>query len=305
MSIESIYLEIEKFIQMIFKKSKKSGIVIALSGGLDSSVVATLVVRSVGRDKVHLVNFPDKDSNPIHKKHAKYLAQKLNVTFYRKNITPILRKIGSYRFLPIRFIPNRKLKSIIIRYARSHLKKYKNDQSLLINRIDEKFDPLIAKGNVYAIAKHRTRVILTYQYAELRNLMVMGAANLSELLTGTFSKWGIDHCADVMPIVHLYRTQVEELAKFMEIPEFIRNKPADPDVVPGIPDKGSMLGGFATLDKILSAILENTPKSILFDEYGERFVKDLIKLIKHAESMRKIPKSLLSENQFQNLNKYY
>jgi NAD+ synthase len=63
--------------------------------------------------------------------------------------------------------------------------------------------------------------------------MVVGAANRTEWLTGTFSKWGIDHCADIMPLLHLYRSQLEKIAEYIHVPEPIRKKAADPDVMPG------------------------------------------------------------------------
>jgi|GEM_PF-3320127 len=54
--------------------------------------------------------------------------------------------------------------------------------------------------------------------------MVVGAANRTEWLTGTFTQFGCDHIADVMPILHLYRSQLEVLATHLHLPEEIRKK---------------------------------------------------------------------------------
>lgn len=72
---------IESFIKSSLAKMNKDGAVIGLSGGLDSAIAATLTVRSLGPNKMHLVNMPDQDSKPIHQKHAKLLADKLGGDF--------------------------------------------------------------------------------------------------------------------------------------------------------------------------------------------------------------------------------
>ena len=109
-----------------------------------------------------------------------------------------------------------------------------NENHLLADRLHPEPNSWLAKGNAYAVAKHRMRMVMIYQYAEIHGLMVVGAANRTEWLTGTFSKWGIDHCADIMPLLHLYRSQLEVVAKHIHVPESIRTKAADPDVMPGI-----------------------------------------------------------------------
>jgi len=70
---------IELFIKNSLTRMNRDGVVIGLSGGLDSAIAATLTVRSLGTDKVHLINMPDQDSKPIHQNHARQLADKLGV----------------------------------------------------------------------------------------------------------------------------------------------------------------------------------------------------------------------------------
>lgn len=94
---------------------------------------------------------------------------------------------------------------------------------------------------------------MLYQYAETYKLMVVGAANRTEWLTGTFSKWGVDHCADGMRIVHLFRSQIQKMGEFLGLPKYLLAKPADPDVMPGVEDKGALLGDFVLVDQILIA----------------------------------------------------
>jgi len=92
--------------------------------------------------------------------------------------------------------------------------------------------------------------VLHYQ-GDLENLLVVGAANRTEWLTGVFVKFGADGVADLMPILPLFKTQVRQLARYLELPEDIVEKPADPDLFPGFSDKERMFGDEMTLDLTL------------------------------------------------------
>jgi NAD+ synthase len=135
-------------------------------------------------------------------------------------------------------------------------------------------------------------MVMLYRYAEVHNLMVVGAANRTEWLTGTFSKWGVDHCADVMPLLHIYRSQLERLAEYLGVPDEIREKPADPDIMPGIHDKGALLGDFATADKILYGIHSGIGKNELSRIYGEINVNRILTLWELSKHMRESPYQL-------------
>ncbi|MHA1719725.1 MAG: NAD(+) synthase [Promethearchaeota archaeon] len=280
--------DIENLIKNTLKNLNRDGAVIGLSGGLDSAIAATLTIRSLGKEKVHLVNMPEKDSKKIHRIHAKRLAEYLGIPLVVKPINSTLRSLGTYKLLPLRFVPGRKLRKKLIQFGR---KKFlpKNGEGVLIQRLKPKANSWVAKGNAYAIAKHRIRMVTIYQYAEVRNLMVVGAANRTEWFTGTFSKWGVDHCADIMPIAHLYRSQLEQLAEYLEIPEYIRNKAADPDIMPTVDNKGDMLHSFKLADQILYGIEKNIDKSILIKEFGEKNVESLYTLWEYSKHMRESP----------------
>jgi NAD+ synthase len=279
---------IEEKIRTTLKSLNRDGAVIGLSGGLDSAVAAKLTVRSLGADKVHLVNLPEKDSKKIHRNHAKQLADHLGIRLKVKPINSILRSTGTYKLLPLRFIPGRKLRTKLVEFGRNQYIP-KNGESILIKRLKPKENSWLAKANAYVMAKHRIRMVILYQYAEVRNLMVVGAANRTEWLTGTFSKWGVDHCADIMPLVHLYRTQLEQLAKYIQIPKYIRNKAADPDIMPTIDNKGDMLNSFKLADQILYGMENNIGKNTLCQEYGEKNVELIYTLWEFSKHMRESP----------------
>ena len=282
---------IEEKIRTTLNSLHRDGAVIGLSGGLDSAITATLTVRSLGVEKVHLINIPEKDSKKIHRIHAKRLAEHLDINLKVTRINSILRSTGTYKLLPLRFIPGRKLRTKVIEFGRKEFGP-KKGENILLKRLKPNANSWFAKANAYVMAKHRIRMVILYQYAEVRNLMVVGAANRTEWLTGTFSKWGVDHCADIMPLVHLYRTQLEQIAEYIQIPEYIRQKAADPDIIPTIDDKGSMLYSFNLADQILYGIENKIDKNALCQEYGEEIVEHLFSLWKYSKHMRESPYQL-------------
>ena len=294
--------KINNLIKSALNLLHRDGAIIALSGGLDSAVTAALTVKALGKDRVLAINLPERDSKPIHQQHAKRMAKHLDIAFKRIRITNAVKTIGAYKLLPLRIIPSRKLRNKAVDYGKKHFLNH-HGEHLLENRLDPPKNSWIARGNAYAIAKHRIRMVKIYQLAELQNLMVVGAANRTEWLTGTFSKWGVDHCADVMPIVHLYRSEVEILAKFLNIPDWILMKSADPDIIPGDINKEQLLGGFKQTDEILRTVenyfnkIQSTSwlkyRTDLKEELYKTFQKDdvdnILALFENSAHMRESP----------------
>ena len=189
-----VCLEIQDLIRTTMDRLARDGAVVPLSGGLDSAVAATLTVRSLGPERVHLLHMPERDSKRIHRDHARCMAEFLGVPLTTRSLSPLLCASGTYRLLPLRFIPGRRLRAWLVRYARSRF--LKDESNLLAGRLQPEANSWVAKGAAYAVTKHRFRMAVVYRYAQARNLMVVGAANRTEWLTGTFTKWGVDHCAD-------------------------------------------------------------------------------------------------------------
>ena len=283
--------EIEDFIRDSFVNLKCSGAVIGLSGGLDSAVTAMLTIRSLGKEKVQLVNLPERDSNPLHCKDAKRLADYLGMPLTVIDISPTLRAAKTYRILPLSPLPGRKLRTMLVDYGRKNLIEH-NDERLFVDRLQPEGNKWLTRGNAYGMSKHRVRMMLLYQYAELNNLMVTGAANRTEVLTGTFCKWGVDHCADIMPMLHVFRSQLEEIADYIGVPDFIRSKLSDPDLYPTTINKGALLGGFKTADQILYNMENDVDKEVLYKAYDKETVDHLYTLFETSKYMRDCPSHL-------------
>jgi NAD+ synthase len=165
-------------------------------------------------------------------------------------------------------------------------------RSIATARLHPASNSFVAKGNAYAMSKHRLRMLLLYQEAEIYNLMVAGAANKTELMTGTFSQWGCDQCADVMPIIHLYRSHLYPIASHLGVPKEIVDKPADPDIIPGLDNKEEMLGSFAQADRILAALESGAGREDLARRYGVEAVDLIASLVDLSRPMRESPYTL-------------
>ena len=295
LNLEATCQQIERLLQTKLQTLNRAGILVGLSGGLDSSVVAYLAVRSVGREKVTLINLPEQDSKPIHRQHAALVAETLGVELQVRDLTPILDAIGSYDLLQLWHLPGRRARGWLVRLGKA-LVLGRNKEGVLAARLQPKPHSLVAKGNAYAIIKHRMRMVLLYHYAEIGNLMVVGAANKTEWLTGTFSQWGCDQCADVMPVVHLYRSQLQALADYLGLPEPVRSKPADPDVMPGIEDKGKLLGSFEQTDAILWGLENRLDVGEMAATFGREAVERVRHLVELSAYMRQVPYDLSIKN---------
>lgn len=202
--------KITRFIKDYFAKTETKGLVLGLSGGIDSSTTAALSALAIGGDKVLGLILPEKETYNIKDvEDAKLVAEKFRIKTEKIDITPTLESF--YNSIPI-------------------------------------FDPAdrVCKGNI----KARTRIIYIYYYANKRDMLVCGSSDKSETMMGYFTKWG-DVAADISPIMDLYKTQVQKLAKHVGIPKEIIEKPPSPSLWPGQFAEKELGIRYETLDLIL------------------------------------------------------
>jgi len=284
--------EISSFIQDHFTKLNRKVAIVGLSGGLDSSLMASLAVHSLGKDQVKLYYLPERDSKLLHRRHAILLAEDLGAELKIIKFSPALRALRIYRLLPLSFFPGQKLKARAVTYGKNHFLSTTDDE-FLSARLSSAGGPWIARANAYASAKHRMRAVILYKEAERSRGLVIGAANKTEWMTGTFTQWGCDHCADLMPLLHLYRSQIITLAEHLGLPDEVIRKKADPDILPGLDDKGALLGSFKEADLILWGLENQIPLSNLEERFGKDQVKYIQSLIDNSAHFRETPYSLL------------
>ncbi len=289
---DELSLSIEKFIQEYMSRLEREGIILGLSGGIDSAVVSLLCKRAVGPEKVLALIMPERDSKKEHIEDAKRFANEQGFKTKLIDITSYLKRFGIYRyFLSYDLFFVNSMKDEVVKRAYEYYER-KTDENPFITSIrglkDKDYKSILAKGNAYYRIKHRIRMVLLYFYGELENRLVVGAANKSEYQIGFFVKHGCDDSTDIMPILGLYKTQVRELARYLNVPERIIEKPPSPDIMPGISDESAIGISYENLDLILLAFELGWDKQKISDVLGlnEKTVIYVKTLIERSEHMR-------------------
>lgn len=227
--------------QAVQKTLRRRGGVVGVSGGVDSAVVLALTVRAFGPERVAAIALPEKDSEPESVELAQCVAQHYGVPLMVEDITAALTGLGCYRrrdeaiqrvFPKYDAEAGYKAKLVL---PQNLLKEDSiNLFSLTIVAPDgaEETQPLPLYDYLQIVAasnfKQRTRMAMLYYHAEKRNFAVIGTANKNEHAQGFFVKYG-DGGVDVRLIGHLLKTQVYQLAAYMEVPAVIRQRPPTTD----------------------------------------------------------------------------
>jgi NAD+ synthase len=225
--------------EQVFSRFRREGGVVGISGGIDSALTAALSVRALGRDKVLGILLPEKESNPISLTYGELLIKRLGIRSEKVDITQALESLGSYSRR------DEIIKKIFPEYDNTYKIKIGLPQDLLerdrinyfslkiISSKGEEKSFRLSKDQLLGIVaatdmKQRTRMTQLYYYAEKNNYLVVGTTNYSEYAQGFYVKFG-DGGVDLEPIAHLYKTQVYQLAKFLDIPEEIIRREPSPD----------------------------------------------------------------------------
>jgi NAD+ synthase len=217
---------------------KRRGLVVGLSGGIDSSVVASLAVRALGADRVVGLFMNEGESADDTATLSRLVADHLGIATVNEDISPILAAAGCYarrddaiRSVIPRYAPGWKCKIVLPSVLDSD--RYRIYSVVVRSPEGEELSarmPPAAYLQVVAATsfKQRTRKMLEYFHADRLVYAVAGTPNRLEYDQGFFVKNG-DGSADIKPIAHLYKTQVYELAELLGVPAEIRSRPPTTD----------------------------------------------------------------------------
>lgn len=206
---------IVKWLQEQVKNSNTNGLVVGVSGGLDSAVVAFLIKKAFPNDSIGVI-LPVKSSDKDIA-HAEKVVQKCGIN----NMTIDLTETHHIMYSEIK---NETKKSNVW-----------NDKADRLN-----------DANLRA----RLRMSTLYSIATNFNYLVVGTDNLSEWYTGYFTKYG-DGGADILPIVDLTKTEVYEMARLLGIPQEIIDKKPSADLWEGQTDEEEMGTTYEMIDAYL------------------------------------------------------
>jgi len=240
--------KIDKIVNWIREKvddANAKGVIVGLSGGVDSSCVAALCKKAFPNNTLGLI-MPCL-SNPLDRKHAEVIAKKFDIPYKVINLEESFTTI---------------LKSLI----------------------GEKYDKEKHTGVPVANIKPRLRMITLYYFANKLNYLVVGTDNKSEEMVGYFTKYG-DGGVDILPIVDLYKKDVRELAKHLEIPDKIINKKPSAGLWHGQTDEDEIGISYDELDEILNRLEKGKDLSNI----EPKKVEKVRKMIVMSEHKRKMP----------------
>lgn len=298
------------FIREQAQSMHRKGIVIGLSGGVDSALSAALSVEAVGKDNVLALLLPDKESSPQSAEFASKQAARLGIEALTVDITPVLTAFGTYEKR------DAVAKAVDPGFGEGHKLKITLPADIL-NRDGYNFFTLTtidpqgraktfrlnneqAQGIIAATCtKHRTRMMAQYYYSEKLNDLVCGTTNKSEAVQGLFVKYG-DGGVDIEPIAHLYKAQVFQMAEHMGvIPEIVGRAPC-PDTysAPVTDEEWFFRMPFKVLDLLLYAwenkveIPEICRVMELKEDQVKRVFRDFTSKYHTTEHLRKLPPSL-------------
>jgi len=225
----------------VAKQFRKKGAVVALSGGIDSSVTAALCARALGKQRVMGLMLPEKESSQETIDLSRLMADTLEIEQVYQDITEVLEAAGCYHKR------NTAFQAVLPEYADGYTAKIVLPNILeeggynlfyLVARSPEgkqirkrlsyeSYLGILAASNF----KQRVRAMMTYHHADQRNYAVAGTSNLLEHDQGFFVKLG-DGAGDLKPITHLYKSQVYALAAYLDVPQDIQERPPTPDTYP-------------------------------------------------------------------------
>jgi NAD+ synthase len=215
-------------------KLKKRGAVIGVSGGVDSSVVLALCVTALGAERVLALMLPEKESSINNIGLVKKLLDRYKVHSIIEDMTDALEGFGCYkrrdeamkRVFP-EFNEDYKAKIVLpeIDSNNEHLNIF--NLKIISPKGEEKIKRIPIKEYLEIVAasnfKQRSRMSMLYFHAEANNYAVIGTANKNEHEQGFFVKYG-DSGADTKPILHLFKTQIYQIAEYLDIPFEIRSR---------------------------------------------------------------------------------
>jgi len=214
---EGVARLIEGFIRGLVESAGARGVVVGVSGGVDSAATLALSVRALGAERVYALIMPDSTVTPVEDvEDARSLVESLGVKWNQIDIAPIVDVYKSS--IPI----------------------YGGDE-----------EDRVPLGNLRA----RIRMTILYYYANKLGHLVMGTGDRSEILIGYFTKYG-DGAADAFPIGVLYKSQVRRLALRLGVPERIAFKPSSPRLWPGHEAEKELGMSYEEIDKVLYAVFD-------------------------------------------------
>jgi NAD+ synthase len=247
------------FIRRKVAEEKREGVVLGLSGGIDSAVAAILAVRAVGPNNVYALHLFDRQSDRKSRRYAEMVATMLGINFEVRDITASVKALGAYQPFIMKIPPLASL--LLVRLLRALARptrylwaRHRRVSPARLTRIEQSFN-----------VRHIERRRILEEFAREKNLLLIGAANRSESFVGWFVKDGVDDIP-VEVILGLYKTQVRQLARGLGVPNEIIKEVPSPDMLRGVTDELAIGYRYQTIDRVAYVIEHGLSQDVALNE---------------------------------------
>lgn len=233
------------FIKDAVETAGMAGVVVGVSGGVDSSLSAALAARALGPERVHGFLLPYRTSNPASEQDARVVAEHLGIPHRKIDISPM---VDAYFAM-------------------------------------ETDADAARRGNKMA----RERMTILFDQAKKLDALVLGTSNKTEILLGYSTVFG-DNASSLNPLGDLYKTQVWQLSRYLDLPGQVIDKAPSADLWPGQTDEGDLGVDYATADEVLYLLFDEglRPEEIVERGYAERAVKRIVTLEQRFRFKRRL-----------------
>lgn len=223
-----------------------AGLVLGLSGGVDSALAAALATRALGVERVHAFFMPHRTADPQSAVDAAAVAAKLGLRLRTIEITPQIEA-----------------------YFEAH----------------EPDADRVRRGNKMA----RERMTILFDQSKRLRALVLGTSNKSEILLGYTTVFG-DNASSLNPIGDLYKQQVWQLARHLEVPEQVAGKRPSADLWPGQTSEGDLGFDYATADEVLYLLFDQglSGDEVIDRGYPEAVVHKIVELERDNRFKRRL-----------------
>ncbi len=306
--------ELEKLTKFIMEQVRgvfrRKGIVVGLSGGIDSACMAAIAVQTVGKERVVGLVLPEKESNPVSAEFATKHAENLGIEHRQIDISPTVDCVLNYswrdefvqKLIP-EFKPGYKYNitlptDLLERSSFSfyNLQVQIPDGEIVRKRLNlDEFRTITSFANI----KIRSRMLHLYAEAEKRSLVVAGTTNRTEFILGDFCKYG-DGGTDIEPLSYLYKNQIYQISEYLKVtPEIIDRQPSPDTFSLPVTDQEFLFRiPFDKLDHLIYAwenqiTIDETAKILdLPEDAVDRAYKDFASKNRATTHLREMPYTL-------------
>jgi NAD+ synthase len=257
--------DLENYLNKLKASRPCEGFLFGLSGGIDSALLGAITVHIFGSSMVQAAYLYDRDSGQQLRQNAKRMAMHLEIPLQAINIGDEMheRKIYGSAHMRVTFL-NGVLNRLLHNAYRGIMGETPFISSLRIGAGElgsndlrvRIYESTCGKPEAAFNIRHIYRREYVEKIAQSEGLILLGAANRTEWLTGWFVSGGIDDLP-FQPLMGLYKTQVRQLAAFLGVPKPVISQPPSPDMMKGITDEFGLGMSYGRIDLALDCIERN------------------------------------------------